>query len=75
VPIFFGLKNLQKATSFFKKGIIFHYIYIYIYKGFAKKPQFFKKENIVSIITTIDYNFEDILNCLRIFTTLPTLGK
>jgi polyferredoxin len=57
-----GWKISKRQHPFLKGNYIYIYIYniyIYINKGFARKSQLKKKENIGSIIT-IDYNFEDI---------------
>ncbi len=53
----FWVKNLQKATSFFKKGIFCHK---YFYKKIIHKKyhKFISLKKIVIVITTIDYNSE-----------------
>jgi hypothetical protein len=57
VPIFFGLKNFQNATSFFYREYLFA---IFVKRNdLQKNHTLFSKIYITSIITTIDYNFED----------------
>jgi len=82
--VFFGAKNLQKATSFFKMEYFVTNILFSKEHSQKKNHKLCFKDSIGIIITTTNYNFEETFENvlseqskigLRILATLIALGK
>jgi hypothetical protein len=56
--LFFGVKNLQKETSFLKKEYFVTNI-LFLKDTWKKNHKLIFEESLVTVITTTNYNFEE----------------